>query len=374
MKILFLTNVLDIGGIEKNIVRLAQELGRDHEVVVVSAGGTLQPELLKAGARHHLLPLKAPPRAILATARALKALIREEKPDVIHSFSGSASIALFVARRLLPGGLGVPTVSSAMGLKNSPDESSFLTWARAYATTLAADRVIMIAPAIRAVLRRTPVRRSRLVDLPVVGVPMPDDPDESRRRREELRGELGIEDSTLLVMTMGNLEPRKSHELFIRAAARALASVPGSVFAVIGGGPLEDALRAEIDHMGHGAQIRLLGERKEGPGLLAAADIYVRPGVVEGFVGITVLEAQAVGVPVVAFETEDVKLAIEHGETGILVPNGDVSALADALVALARDSNARARLGEAGFRHVEKTFSVEAVASGLVDLYSALVA
>ena len=68
--------------------------------------------------------------------------------------------------------------------------------------------------------------------------------------------------------------------------------------------------------------------------LLSATDVYVKPGVVEGFIGITVLEALGLAKPVVAFETEDVKLALTDGETGLIVPNGDVASLAERILYL----------------------------------------
>jgi glycogen(starch) synthase len=97
--------------------------------------------------------------------------------------------------------------------------------------------------------------------------------------------------------------------------------------------------------------------------------VCVRPGVVEGFIGITVLEAQALGVPVLSFDTEDVRLAITDGETGLLVPRGDVAALAAAVRRLLDDPALAARIAQCGRAHVERTYALPAVVSRLEQLY-----
>ena len=100
----------------------------------------------------------------------------------------------------------------------------------------------------------------------------------------------------------------------------------------------------------------------------------MKPGVVEGFVGITVLEAQSVGRPVVAFDTVDVRLAIDDEKTGIIVPNGDTDRLADAIVRLFEDRALAARLVEESKRTVREKFSIEAVVDGLEKEYAEVLA
>jgi glycosyltransferase involved in cell wall biosynthesis len=95
----------------------------------------------------------------------------------------------------------------------------------------------------------------------------------------------------------------------------------------------------------------------------------VRPGIVEGLVGITVLAAQALGVPVVSFYTEDVRLAVRHEETGLLVPIGDVTSLAAAIDRLLDDCVLAAKVGAAGQSHVRDTYCISAVVDGLEELY-----
>lgn len=369
MKILFLSNQLDTGGIERNIVRLTRSLGsRGHQVVVGTRGGALVPEVEDSGGNHRVVDVSLWPSSI----RSIRSLISEVQPDLIHSFSASASFPCAAALASLPKPKSPPMVASIMGLKNSPDESEVITRLRVYLTTVGAQRVIVIAPAIRRVLLKLPVSLKRLIELPVVGIDEFPSPETVRRDRATVRQELGVPADDPVVMTVGNLEPRKSHELFIRSAAVVSQDFPHSRFFVIGEGGARESLEREIAATRSSLQIQLLGERNDAARLIRAADVYVRPGVVEGFVGITVLEAQAAGVPVVSFETEDVKLAVEHDRTGWLVPNGNVQEMGEAIRMMLLNEHRAAALGNAGRRAVRERFSIETVTTCLESLYASL--
>jgi glycosyltransferase involved in cell wall biosynthesis len=111
------------------------------------------------------------------------------------------------------------------------------------------------------------------------------------------------------------------------------------------------------------------GVRDDVARLLSATDVYVKPGVVEGFIGITVLEALGLGKPVVAFETEDVKLALTDGETGLIAPNGDVASLAERIVYLLRNPSVGSALGLAGQQVVLQRFDFGVLAGRLEEFY-----
>src|SRR5262249_56035311 len=109
---------------------------------------------------------------------------------------------------------------------------------------------------------------------------------------------------------------------------------PRARFLVVGEGELSRELAEYASSRGIDDWLVFTGVRDDVARLLAATDVYVKPGVLEGFIGITVLEALGLGKPVVAFDTEDVKLALTDGETGLLVANGDVPPLPDRIVPL----------------------------------------
>ncbi|HEV2368604.1 MAG TPA: glycosyltransferase family 4 protein [Acidimicrobiales bacterium] len=363
-----MTNSLAIGGIETNVVRLSRELtDRGHRVSVAARAGELVPELIEAGGR--FLPLDTRPINASAGARQLRKLVARSEPDIVHSFSAAASLLT----RLALTGLRSrpPVVSTVMGLQSRPGEGKTLTGVRVWATSVGADRVVIVSPAIRQITSRLPISQHRLVEGQVVGVDLPDLAERSQMR-VRARAAVGTADDTRVVLTIGNLEPRKSHELFIRAADQVRRALPDTVFLIVGGGHLESLIREEISRLDLIDHVRMLGPRTDADDLIWAADVYVRPGVVEGFVGITVLEAQARGVPVISFETEDVKLAIEDGVSGLLAARGDVGDLAGQVIDLLGDPARASMIGSAGRRAVEMRFALPAIVDRLLDLYGSL--
>ena len=375
LTVVFATNGLAVGGIETNIVRLTRELtSRGHRVLVATSGGPLEDSLTAAGGIHIQCPLMHPSFADLwSAARTLRRAIVEERPDVIHVMSAPAGVAAWLAtiRERLLLRRGRPTiVSSVLGLKGSPDEPIGKTAMRVYLTALGSRRTLVVAPTLRRFFRWLPVRRGRLVQMQVVGVDLPSSVNRAQARKE-LGSELGLPPHDQIVSTMGALTPRKSHELFVRAAAEVNRTHQDVSFLIIGEGPLRGSLEDEAASLGLASKLHLPGVRNDLTRVLAASDVYVRPGIVEGGVGTTVMHSQALEVPVISFDIADVRTAIEPGKTGLLVPLGDVSALAQAIGRLLANPQLGATIATVGRRSVER-FRTARVVDGLEALYAQL--
>jgi glycosyltransferase involved in cell wall biosynthesis len=379
MRILLAAKTMGVGGLERIVVALARELqNRGHAVWVVSSGGNLVAELERVGTTHVSAPLDiTSPIGVAQSARQIRRLIVEHHIDLVHSFSATASLAINLALRVrAANGLNdVRLVSSPMGLQNSPRELQVTTWLRNWFLALGAEQILVISPEIRRHLKGVGARDDVLVDFNFVGLDMqefkPGRPTElSPDHYASVRREFGFPSDAVIVSTIGALHPRKSHELFIAAAATVSAADRRARFLIIG----EGELRAELQDIarrtnGVDARLAFTGVRDDVARLLSATDVYVKPGVLEGFVGITVLEALALGKPVVAFETEDVKLALTDGETGLIVPNGDVASLAEKIVYLVRNPSVGNRLGQAGQQLVLERFDFGVLAGRLEEFY-----
>jgi glycosyltransferase involved in cell wall biosynthesis len=387
MRILLAAKTMGVGGLERIVVGLARELhGRGHRVWVVSSGGNLVDELKKVGTTHVVAPLEiTSPWGVAQSARQIRRLVVEQRIDLVHSFSATASVAINLALRLRgASGLdAVRVVSSPMGLQNSPRELPVTTWLRNWFLALGAEQILVISPEIRRHLKGVGARETAMVDFNFVGLDRdtfgparPADPDQPAQPTQDdyaaVRREFDFPLDAQIVSTIGALHPRKSHELFIEAAATVAAALPRTRFLVIGEGELLTDLQGLVHakHLEH--QLVFTGVRDDVARLLAATDVYVKPGIVEGFVGITVLEALAVGKPVIAFETEDVKLALTDGETGIIVPNGDVARLADRIRYLLDNPSVGARLGHAGQQLVLERFDFGVLARRLEEFYQGI--
>lgn len=138
--------------------------------------------------------------------------------------------------------------------------------------------------------------------------------------------------------------------------------------ALIGEGPLRDEIAGELNRRGLGQRVDLLGTRDDVHDLLASADVFVLSSHSEGF-PVSVLEAMAVGLPVVASDVGGVSEAVVHGETGLLVPADDPPALAEAIERLLRDAPLRFRLGAAGLERVRRHFDVVPFRRAHLELY-----
>src|SRR5579859_1982562 len=372
MRILLAAKTMGVGGLERIVVGLARELqGRGHHVWVISSGGDLVDDLQRAGAEHVLAPLEiTSPIGVAQSARHIRRLIVEQRIDLVHSFSATASVAINLALRGRgANGLdGVRVVSSPMGLQNSPRELPVTTWLRNWFLALGAEQILVISPEIRRHLRRVGAADQTLVDFNFVGLDV-DTFQQSPDDYPSVRREFGFPPEALVVSTIGALHPRKSHELFVEAAVAVSKAEPRARFMVIGEGDLRSELELLARAKGLADRLQFTGVRSDVARLLSATDVYVKPGVVEGFIGITVLEALVLGKPVVAFETEDVKLVLSDGETGLIAPNGEVASLAERIVYLLHNPAVGQRLGQAGQQVVLQRFDFGILAGRLEEFY-----
>ncbi len=174
---------------------------------------------------------------------------------------------------------------------------------------------------------------------PAVVAPEPD-------ARARVRAELGVTDDEVLSLTVANLRRNKDYPNLLHAARAALDAEPRLRFAAVGQGPLAAEITALHDDLGLGERFRMLGYRRDVHDLMAAADVFTLASAHEGL-PVAVMEAFAGGLPVVATAVGGVPSQVEDGVQGLLVPPGRADALAAALVTLARDPDARGRMGSA---------------------------
>ncbi len=164
--------------------------------------------------------------------------------------------------------------------------------------------------------------------------------------RDQVRAELGVSPEQVLVGTIANLRTEKAYPDLLRAARQVLDTELPVRFVAVGQGPLEaelDSLHAELD-LGEG--FRFLGYREDARRLLAGFDLFPLSSRDEGL-PVSLMEALALGVPVVATEVGGVPEAIRHGQEGLLVPPGQPDLLAQAILKLVEDPNQRSALAEA---------------------------
>ncbi|MFT4047680.1 MAG: glycosyltransferase [Solimonas sp.] len=293
---------------------------------------------------------------LLLTPRLLK-LLRTEKPDLLHLHSRRGPEILgALAGRLH----GLPIVYSR---RNDHYESPFVTRFK-YKLY---DRVVAISAAIGDVLADSGVPASMIrvvrsaFDAEAV-TPL---------TRDALRDEFGLPRDAFVVGIVAQLIRRKGHAVLLEAMPRLLDAIPNLHVLFFGKGGLQTELEQQIARANLGARVRLAGYREDLPQLLEGLDLLAHPAFAEGL-GVSLLQASANGVAIVASRAGGIPEAVRDGVNGVLVPPHDVQALGDAIIALAHDDARRHALGAAGRRLIAEEFSVDAMVEGNLAVYREL--
>lgn len=291
--------------------------------------------------------------------RHLEQWFREVRPDVVHVHSGGWIKGTHAARRARVGRI----VFTEHGLlAREPWYSNVLKrWGAAYS-----DRVVAVSAPLAQYLRRAgvPARKLQVV---VNGVNV--ESFAPRPRTGALRRELGIGEA-FVFGHVARLAPEKNQGLLLEAFARVADLVPGARLVIAGDGPLREALEATASASPAKDRIHFLGVRGEMPELYREFDIFVLPSLAEG-TSMSVLEAMASGLPIVATAVGGTPDLLDDGACGDLIPPGDVDALAAALARLAHEEERRRTHGAAARRRAVESYSEERMVEAYATLYDA---
>jgi glycosyltransferase involved in cell wall biosynthesis len=229
------------------------------------------------------------------------------------------------------------------------------------------DRIVCISDQIRKVLLSDGIPAHKLqtihsgVDIHRFdGVSPPDD----------FRAQLGIPDDHILVGTMAAMADHKDYPNLLRAADMVRQRSANITFCAVGSGPEEARIHKLAEDLKLGDCFIFTGFRKDVGHFLKSYDIFVHASYLEGL-GTSILDAQSVGLPIIATRTGGIPEIIDNEKTGILVPPRDSRSLADAICELAGDASKRRRLGAAGRGSVE-AFSIENTVERNIQMYKAL--
>jgi glycosyltransferase involved in cell wall biosynthesis len=188
---------------------------------------------------------------------------------------------------------------------------------------------------------------------------------EDRRRARVM---IGATESDYLVGTIARLDPVKDLGTLIDACAEARRQRPGLRLVIIGDGPERQALSTRVQALGLNGAVIWAGQRGDARTLLAGLDLYANSSISEG-VSITLLEAMAAALPIVATEVGGTPEVVLHEHTGLLCPPRAPAALADALLAVSGAPDRSAELARAGRDRVERHFSIDEMVQRYASLY-----
>jgi glycosyltransferase involved in cell wall biosynthesis len=351
LRIAHITQSLEMGGLEKLLVEFARHADRDRlelRFFSLTTRGALADEIEAAGwpvtALH--VPAGFRPRIVLDLA----ALFQQWKADVVHTHDDRPCIYGAPAARLA----GVRRV-----IHTRHGRSPLLTRRQKLLVRLAArltDRFVCVSKDAAELTVRQGIARRRVqtvwngIDLehfayagPCSGGPL---------------------------VAVARLSPEKGIEHLVRAIGIATRECPSIQAEIAGDGPCMADLAGLRQDLGLTGRVRFLGQVGDVPGLLTRAGMFVLPSLSEG-ISLTLLEAMACGLPVVATRVGGNCEVVQPNETGLLVPAGDPAALAAALVQVWNDPAAGHAMGQAGRRRVEALFDVRGMVAAYESLYFA---
>ncbi|UCH33715.1 MAG: glycosyltransferase [Armatimonadota bacterium] len=332
------------GGAEMVLLQLATHLSRGRYAVIAGVGRDdwLAQNLRAAGVRVFILG-RARGLDVRLVANLVR-VIRRERVSLVHSHMFRIGLNSCLAARVA----GIPAIVTVHGL------SDFETGRRRLAIwflSQLASRIVTVSRYLRRQLMGScRVRASRIATIHN-GVPLGHFPADHHESRRQVRAELDLE-GAFAVGTVGRLSPVKGHQHLIDAIAGLADETPVVRLLIVGPGPLRSALAARSEALGLADRVRFLGFRDDIPRLLSALDCFVLPSLSEGL-SIATMEAMAAGLPVVVTDSGGPSDLVEHGETGLVVPPGDASALSAAIATVLREPELARRLGAAARRRAQ---------------------
>ncbi|HZU20815.1 MAG TPA: glycosyltransferase [Gaiellaceae bacterium] len=367
---------LNVGGAALSVLELAAgQLRRGHDVTVVGgriAAGEASMEHVAAELGVPYLHLASLQRDVsassdAATVRALRRLLRERRPDVLHTHTAKAGATGRLAA-LLAGGARPRAVVHTFhghvlrGYFDPARERAFRLIERALA--LATDRVVAVSEEVRDDLVAFHVAPPEKIAVVPYGFDLDRRVRSDPETRARKRAEAGAAGDTFVVGWAGRLTAIKRPLDLVRVAA----AVDGSLLVLAGDGELRNDVEALAHELGVHDRARLMGYVDDMGAWYAAFDAFLLTSLNEG-TPVVGIEAQAAGVPVVATDAGGTRTVVADGETGFVVPVGDVDAMADRLRTLRDDTALRERLAETGRERMRSAFSIERMVEDVENLY-----
>ena len=356
IRVLFVSYTAHLSGPTNSLLLLIQHLRRRYKIAVLLPGQGLFSEALASAQ----IPFFSFPHLAKWSIPAIFRLIKREQVDLVYGdttlgSSRNALIAAKVAR--------VPFICHVRAIADGRP------WHRSAFLNLA-DAVIAVSHACSGSLRgRVFVKRAQVVHN---GIEIAGPDANAASLRSRLRREFGITNERSVLINVGRIIPMKGQEYAVRVAARSIRRGVDVDLLLVGSDQdtrYVDYLKTSIGELGVENRVKLTSFREDVLSLLAMADVFIHTSLEEAHPR-AILEAMAARLPVVAFDVGGVSETVVHGETGYLLPVGDVSGMVECVVKLLTDRVLRAEMGSEGRRRVETHFSASATADQVSKIIS----
>jgi glycosyltransferase involved in cell wall biosynthesis len=356
------------GGVERGTIEITQAVAEAKGVALVaSSGGRLVHSVHRAGGRHFTLPLQAKdPLTIWRNASRLAALIRSENVSIVHARSRAPAWSAWLACRRT----GAHFVTTYHGVYGED-----LPFKRRYNAVMAKGEVVIAAShyVAREIQRRHKTDPARIRVIPRGVDPLIFAPDAvSADRIVRMARSMHVPDGMHSVVIPGRLTSWKGQAVVLQAIAR----LPWTEVCCVlvgsdqGRTKYTQELEQLSESLGIADRVRIIGQVDDIPAALMLSDVVVHASTTAEAFGRVVIEAQAMGRPVIATNLGGPSETVEDGVTGWLTAPGDVDDLVRALTeALSMDAAHRSALGDRARASVLRSYTLQAMRDATLDVY-----
>jgi glycosyltransferase involved in cell wall biosynthesis len=371
IKVLQMIDRPSLGGGQTALLLLAENLDRGlFDVAVASAaGGPLVDRAEERGLWHLGVPLEK--KIALRSVGKIAAILEENNVDIVHTHGGYAGLYGRWAARRCRTPVIVHTLHGIHYLRyrNPAVRQLFMNLERRCSRFT--DRLILVSHADlgRAIKHRLAPQDRMVVILN--GIALPESL--SAESREIKRRELNLEPGRPVVGTVARLHRQKGILYLLHAAPMIMERFPEARIVVVGDGPLGRRLRRRARALGLGDRVLFLGARTDAREVMALFDIFVLPSLWEGL-PLVLVEAAALGKPIVSTAVDGANEVIDDGKTGVLVPPRAPHAIAEAVIALLADRTKASRLAERAKAVIPARFPLQRMIEQTQTLYLKLYA
>ncbi|HVF11250.1 MAG TPA: glycosyltransferase family 4 protein [Abditibacteriaceae bacterium] len=371
-RVLLLTDTITWAGTERHILDLARGLCDEKVDVRIACPkkGELASRAAAHGVRVHAIENRNLPDG--AAVRTLRHLLRSGSVNIIHAHNGRTGLLASLATQLAGHGRCVVTQHflKPAHLDEQGLRAKLSRQAHGWVNTRI-DHFIAISQAVRnEMLARGDAPEDKITVVPN-GLVRPDR--QTLAPPSCVRAELDIKKDAPLVVCVARLESEKDIGSLIVAMGHVLKVHPGARCVIAGDGTEKAALSEQIRQLGIAPQVRLPGFVADTMSLINAADLFVLPSPAEPF-GLVLLEAMALGKPVVATRAGGPLEIVVNGQTGLLVPPADASGLAHAILHLLTAAGQRCAMGERGQARLDEFYTARHMAHATLAVYRQVVA
>lgn len=370
MKILMMMSSMAMGGSERTLLSVMPHLrALGHDVTLLTLNKRRDSSLTE------VLEATGIPRIDLGAVRMLDHqaygrfadLLRSGEFDIIHPQDQDTIIYGALAHRHL----NMPSVMTrhVMDEPASTFKESLRARLLLWLTKFGFDRVVTVSDAVNHYFHElTGIPKSKIQTV-YNGLTLSDF--DTQAQRAHKRQELGWDADTPVIVMVAVLRAGKGHEVLFEAIPQIKAKHPNARIKLVGGGELEQDLKAQAS--AHMDMVDFMGQRSDVAEILGASDMLILPSWSEALPTV-LIEAGAARLPVVATDVGGTREIVTDGETGYVIPAGDVTQLADKIIALLDDPTQAQAMGAKARTHIEQTFTLERQAQTLITLYEEVLA